>query len=399
MNAEGDNGKGLWSTLMAGDFRRRRGAIWVSFVLLWLALGLFSAGIFLVPFSRARRSAPPGLLSPVLRSYLGQVVVWIAWITLVPAAQWLRRRWPVERGAFKRALPVHLTAIVLLGAAHSVMVILTDWVVVQAGQPFAEGELPVLLVYWWIRDLPFCALFYAMVLGIGSALDYYRQFRERQLRASQLEAQLAQAELQMLKMQLHPHFLFNTLNGITGLVRDNDNAAAVQMLVGLSDLLRQTIDSAGKQEVRLSEELEWLGLYLKLQQVRFSDRLRVRLTAAPETLDAMVPNLITQPLIENAIRHGLSSRAAPGSVCLSAQRTTSRLELRVSDDGVGLPEGWQLEGSKGVGLLNTKARLQQLYGQDFLFEVRNREQGGVEALLSIPLHWTSTVDKDDQQAR
>src|SRR5262245_45836615 len=203
----------------------------------------------------------------------------------------------------------------------------------------------------------------------------------------------------MLKMQLHPHFLFNTLNGITGLVRDNDNAAAVQMLVGLSDLLRQTLDNAGKQEVRLGEELEWLELYLKLQQIRFSDRLQVSIKAAPETLDALVPNLITQPLVENAIRHGLQPRAAPGALSLSARRSNGRLELRVCDDGVGLPEGWRLADSKGVGLLNTEARLRQLYGKDFLLEVRNREQGGAEVLLTIPLHRVSTFDDDEQRAQ
>lgn len=212
------------------------------------------------------------------------------------------------------------------------------------------------------------------------------------MRASQLEAQLAQAQLQMLKMQLHPHFLFNTLNGITGLVRDNDNAAAVQMLVGLSDLLRQTLDNAGKQEVRLSEELEWLELYLKLQQVRFSDRLRVSVSAAPETLDALVPNLITQPLVENAIRHGLSPRAAPGSVSLSARANDGRLEVSICDDGVGLPEGWRMTDDKGVGLFNTEARLRQLYGADFAFAVRDRDRGGVEAVLTIPLRRPSMLD-------
>jgi len=276
---------------------------------------------------------------------------------------------------------------------------MANWLIMQPGHSLAEMQFNVLLVYWWLRDLPFAALFYALILGIGSALDYYRQFRERQLRASQLEAQLAQAELQMLKMQLHPHFLFNTLNGITGLVRDNDNAAAVEMLVGLSDLLRQTLDSAGKQEVRLSEELEWLELYLKLQQIRFSDRLRVSINAKPDTLDAMVPNLITQPLVENAIRHGIGPRAQPGSVSLSAERDQSRLRLMVSDDGVGLPEGWRLESSKGMGLLNTQARLRQLFGSDFVFEVRNREQGGVEVLLAIPLHLVSAFDNGEQHAQ
>jgi two-component system, LytTR family, sensor kinase len=393
--------KSVLSNFVAAGFLRKRGAIWVSFFLLWLALGVFSAGTFLVELPRLRRSGPPppGVLSMAWRTFLWQLAIWLAWVALAPVALWLRRRWPIERGAWKRALPVHVIAVILLCAVHSGMVLLTMWLIMQAGQPLAEPQLTGLLTYWSVRDLPFCALFYGLILGIDSALDYYRQFRERQLRASQLETQLAQAELQMLKMQLHPHFLFNTLNGITGLVRDQDNAAAVEMLVGLSDLLRQTLDNAGKQEVPLGEELEWLELYLKLQQIRFSDRLQVSIRAAPETLDALVPNLITQPLVENAIRHGLGPRAAPGSVSLSAQRINARLELSVCDDGVGLPEGWHLASSKGVGLLNTKARLQQLYGPDFAFEVRNREQGGVEARLTIPLHRVSTFDNDDQHAQ
>ena len=153
--------------------------------------------------------------------------------------------------------------------------------------------------------------------------------------------------------------------------------------------MRQTLDNAGKQEVRLAEELAWVEQYLKLQQIRFSDRLEMSINAEPETLDALIPNLITQPLVENAIRHGLAPRAAPGSVSLSAQRANGRLELRVRVDGVGLREGWSLASKKGVGLLNTEARLRQLYGSDFALEVRNRDQGGVEALLSIPLRRTS----------
>jgi signal transduction histidine kinase len=373
-------------------FKPRRWALWAALLLFWVAVGLFSAGSPFIDIPRLRRSAPtPGALSLGQRIFLMQFASWLAWAVFAPAVFWLRRRWPLDRGLFKRALPVHLLAIMLLCVAHSVLALPLNWFLIQAGQPFAEEQWRGLVLYWWIRDLPFCALFYALILGIGSALEFYRQFRERELRASQLETQLAQAQLQMLKMQLHPHFLFNTLNGITGLVRDNDNAAAVQMLVGLSDLLRQTLDNSGKQEVRLGEELEWLELYLKLQQMRFSDRLRVSIEAAPQTLDAMVPNLITQPLVENAIRHGLASRVAPGLVSLTAQRTGEWLELRVCDDGIGLPAGWQLELNQGLGLANTSARLRHLFGTDFKLDVHNREQGGVEALISIPLKITAAT--------
>lgn len=383
------------SNLIAARLIPKRKTIWILFFLLWLALGLFYAGTFLVQLPPIRRVGPPpaGTLSYAWRTFLYQLAIWLAWAGLVPMVLGLRRRLPLERGRLARALPVHLLAVILLCGVHSVVGLPANWLIMQDAQPLPEGQLSALLIFWWVRDLPFSALFYGLILGISSALDYYRQFRERELRASQLETQLARAELEMLKMQLHPHFLFNTLNGITGLVRDNDNVAAVEMLVGLSDLLRQTLDNSGKQEVRLSEELAWLELYLKLQQIRFSDRLQVRINAAPDTLNDLVPNLITQPLVENAIRHGLSSRAQPGLISLSAQHSDTRLELSVCDDGIGLPEGWPLANHKGVGLLNTKARLAQLYGADFVFEVRNRDEGGVEALLAIPLHRVSTFDE------
>ena len=388
------------SNVVAAGLMHKRRAIWLLFALLWLALGLFSAGTVLIQLPPIRRAGPPppGTLSYTSRVFIYQLATWVAWVLLAPVALWLGRRWPLDRGSLKRALPVHLIGLVLLCAAHSVIALPLNWLIMQSGQRLEEMQWTVLLTYWWLRDLPFCALFLALVLGIRSAINYYQQFRERELRASQLETQLAQAQLQMLKMQLHPHFLFNTLNGITGLVRDNDNAAAVQMLVGLSDLLRQTLENAGKHEVRLSEELAWIELYLKLQQIRFSDRLKVSIEAAPDTLDALVPNLITQPLVENAIRHGVGPRAAPGSISLSTRRMDGRLELRVRDDGLGLPRGWRLTDSKGVGLLNTEARLRQLYGGSFVLQVQNREEGGVEAALTIPLRLPSAPDDVDRAA-
>lgn len=377
MNDKSDNNAGL-----AGRLSRQT---WVWLGLGWLILGLFSAGTPFMQLPRMRRTAPPfSQQSAAFRLFVAQLLIWLIWAALVPAVLWVRRRFPLERQALRRTLPVHLLALVVLCLLHTLASLwLTQWLM-QTGE-IGFGKVWLLrLAFSWLRDLPFCVLFYGMVLGVASALAYYRQFRERELRASQLEAQLAQAQLQMLKMQLHPHFLFNTLNGITGLVRDNDNAVAVQMLVGLSDLLRQTLDNAGKQEVRLSEELEWLESYLKLQQMRFSDRLQVRIDAAPEALDALVPNLILQPLVENAIRHGLSNRAAPGSVSLTAERAGERLDLRVSDDGAGLPAHWRPETGQGLGLTNTAARLRQLFGTDFELVVQNRAQGGVEARVSIP---------------
>ena len=215
--------------------------------------------------------------------------------------------------------------------------------------------------------------------------DYYRKYRERELQATQLEAQLAQAQLDSLRMQLHPHFLFNTLNGIVGLVRDNKNQAAVNMLVGLSDLLRHALEHSNEQEIELKEELNFIKLYLDIQQMRFPDRLQIEIDVDPDTLRALVPNLILQPLAENALRHGIGASVASGLVGISAHTENGFLELCVFDNGAGLANNWQLKSSGGIGLANTAARLQQLYEGNHRLDVRNRKVGGVEVIVLIPL--------------
>jgi len=232
-------------------------------------------------------------------------------------------------------------------------------------------------------------LIYGGVIGICYALDYYRKYREREFLASRLEAQLAQAQLESLRMQLHPHFLFNTLNGIVGLVRDNKNQAAVSMLVGLSDLLRHALEHSARQEVELREELNFIKLYLSIQEMRFSDRLRVELNIDPATTKAMVPNLILQPLTENALRHGFGRSADSGMVGISSAAENGHLRLTVYDNGAGLPDDWQLKGSTGIGLANTAARLQQLYNDNHQFDIRNRAGGGVEVVILMPLRTSS----------
>jgi LytS/YehU family sensor histidine kinase len=227
------------------------------------------------------------------------------------------------------------------------------------------------------------------VIGICYALDFYRKYREREFLATRLEAQLAQAQLESLRMQLHPHFLFNTLNSIVGLVRDNKNQAAVNMLVGLSDLLRHTLEHSSRQEVELREEINFIKLYLSIQEMRFSDRLRIELDIDPATSKALVPNLILQPLTENALRHGIGRSAASGMVGIRSVVEDGHLRLTVYDNGAGLPDDWQLKGSAGIGLANTVARLQQLYDDDHQFDIRNRESGGVEAVIVMPLRTAS----------
>jgi two-component system LytT family sensor kinase len=364
-----------------GAMSSRRGLVWAASFCFWTALGLLYTSQLYVGMRLE------GMQHSFWRLLVWQLGgCWYVWFLATPVILWLGRRFPLERAAWRVGLSVHILASTAFSLIH------TAWVVLSTLELRPFDAMQHESTFWemfrgrWTSQLHLELIVYGMVLGFGYALDYYRRFREREFRASQLEAQLAQAQLQALKMQLQPHFLFNTLNGIAGLVRDNRNKAAVQMLAGLSDLLRHTLENSGKQEVPLRDELEFLELYLDIQQMRFSDRLNVRMEIAPETLDARVPNLILQPLVENAIRHGISPRAASGTVGVSARSDEGFLELKVYDDGPGLHrEGAAATRGAGIGLSNTRARLEQLYGDNYRFDVQDRTGGGVEALLLLPL--------------
>jgi LytS/YehU family sensor histidine kinase len=227
-----------------------------------------------------------------------------------------------------------------------------------------------------------------MLVGFYEAFDYYRRYRERERRAAQLEveavqleAQLTRAQLDALRMQLHPHFLFNTLNSISVLMQE-DVAAANDMLLRLSELLRLSLNQNQSHEITLRQELDFLKLYLEIEQTRFQDRLKVRIEAAPDTLEARVPNLILQPLVENAIRHAVAPRATETLVIVRSARDNGNLQLQVSDNGDGVPVTTNT--TNGIGLANTRSRLEKLYGTDQAFELRNAPGGGVQVSLTIP---------------
>lgn len=315
------------------------------------------------------------------------------WFLLTPIILWLNRRFPLGRGRWARSLPAH---------------ILFSLLVALVQQSVDARVLPLLGYYpgitfnsYWeaykfflLVNFHLALFFYWAILGVNYAIEYYQKYRERELRASQLETRLAQARLQVLKMQLHPHFLFNTLNAISELVY-KDPESAEQMITNLSDLLRLSLENVGVQEVPLKQELDFLNKYVEIEQTRFHDRLRLNMDIEPETLDACVPNMILQPLVENAIRHGIGMRSSGGQIEIGADRADGMLHLFVRDNGRGLLNGEQKALKEGVGLANTRARLSHLYGAAHRFDLKNSPSGGLMVDLAIPFRNSLLSDDED----
>jgi len=291
----------------------------------------------------------------------------------------LERRWVTVAG-------VHLGAAVALAVGHAVVVVAVGmWL----SPPMTNARPFWSYVGSYLTGrLTLELLAYLAILGAGRAIDFYRRMRERELTAVRLEAALAQAQLQALKMQLHPHFLFNTLHAISVLIRE-DPAAATRTVTLLGDLLRHTLAHAETDEVPLARELEFLQLYLEIERTRFQDRLSVSFDVAPDTLAVPVPQFILQPLVENAVRYGISRRAAPGRIVVAARRDSERLRLSVWNDGPGLSVGGEVAAPRersgtGVGLATTRGRLEKLYGPRGAFSLHDAN-GGVEAAIELPI--------------
>ena len=330
--------------------------------------------------------------------YQGDITLWRAlswqffscyvWFILTPIILSFDRRFRLERGSLTRSIPAH----VLFGFAIALFQQSIDALVLpRLGYPPGIVFRSYLHAYktFLLINFHLALFFYWAILGVSYAITYYKKFRERELRASQLETRLAQARLQVLKMQLHPHFLFNTLNAISELVF-KDPESAEQMITNLSDLLRLSLENVGVQEVPLKQELDFLGKYVEIEQTRFHDRLRLKMDIAPETLDATVPNMILQPLVENAIRHGIGVRSSGGNIVIGAERENGMLHLFVRDDGRGLLNGEHVALKEGVGLANTRARLAHLYGGEHRFDLNNSPGGGLTVAMKIPFRTFKT---------
>ncbi|MBK8151501.1 MAG: histidine kinase [Acidobacteria bacterium] len=352
----------------------RRWLKWVAIFGIWTIFGFFFASQLAL---QNQLSENPVSFWRILSWQLFSGYIWFL---LTPVILYFGKRFTFEDGRWKSSLPVHIAASF---AIAFVQLAFDAYVLPQLGylrrfQPatFWETYKIFLLV-----NLHFGVAIYWAVLSIYQAIRYYRKYRERNLRASQLEARLAQSRLQVLKMQLHPHFLFNTLNAVSELIH-KDPDAAERMIGDLSDLLRLSFENLEIQKIPLKQELEFLEKYLQIEQMRFQDRLRVEMKIAPETLDASVPNMVLQPLVENAIKHGIGPRTRGGTIEVAAERQNGSLHLSVRDDGIGVPFGDVETLHEGVGLSNTRRRLRHLYGENHKFEIECGN--GVSVRLTLP---------------
>lgn len=317
-----------------------------------------------------------------------ELYYWYLLALFLPLVILLARWVPVRRKGGLPAAGLHSAAAVLIGVVHSVLYYVPLAVVLGMSAPVAgtvARQLPTatMTVFWK----------YWVMIGVYYAFDYHRRFRERQQHAAELERSLVEARLEALRMQLQPHFLFNTLHTVSMLNLESP-VEANRVLSRLSELLRMALDRQGEQEVRLVEELEFIRRYLDIEAVRFEDRLVTDIRVPAELFDAYVPNLVLQPLVENAVRHGLAPRREPGRIAVEARLTGDVLVLQVADDGPGLePAGGPVEG-RGIGIENTRKRLTALYGDAGSLRLRSSPGGGMRAVVALPFHTEPWSDRE-----
>lgn len=360
----------------------RKWKLWLSVLATATLIGLLEGAQF---YTGSNAAGAPVTWPHALRSTMPS---WYVLAALLPLVIWLARRFPLEPGRWRRSLLVHVVAAVLFAAVHITAATWLSFALEAGGEPswdFRRTLSGVLGLFFVVQLITYFA-----IVGAYHAFHYGRRYREREsaaaqlaLKASRLDASLARANLESLRMQLNPHFLFNTLNAISVLALKGERQSVVRMLALLSDLLRLTLEQQ-QQVVPLREELDLLERYLQIEQVRFRDRLTVERDIEADVLDAEVPSLLLQPLVENAIRHGISCTAAPGHVRIEAHAHNGMLELRVLDTGPGFA-GQPATSRTGVGLVNTKARLEQLYGTEHELELGNRVNGGAAVTVRLPL--------------
>ncbi len=387
-------------TLMISSRRSDQGILgrfaaekWTVFRIQLLLIFAISTLLYVgLPGTREwRRVAEESHMYTVIRAWDG--LAWYVWVAAAPFMLMLIRRFPLVRGRIRSSATGLLVGSFLLYLAVThlryFLHVLPDLIWSSSRDWLFDRET---YAYNTFAMAPLDFLTYCGFFGVSLSVDYYHRIRQRteeatqlQLKAARLQSELARAELAALRGQLHPHFLFNSFNALATLVRQQKNEQAVEIIAQLSELLRLAIERTGLQQIPLTQELDFIRRYLEMERLRYGEKLLVQFDIESAALDVLVPNIVLQPLVENAIKHGISLRTNPGTVRVAAHRTGDRLHIAITDDG---PEGRAMPPKNrkgpGIGLANSRAQLDRLYGADYRLEMVKRPEGGTVVSLDLP---------------
>lgn len=350
---------------------------WIAMV--WLAIGIISATQVVVGMAALGRQLNWVSL------FFTTAAAWLIWVAATPAILALSRRFPLKRASDWRNVPVHLAAALAISVGRIAWSAALEWAI----NPIQDPNPSYRTMFFTMVYMQFHTglIFYGVTVAIDNIVDSIRRLARGEAEAARLASELSKAQLDALRRQLEPHFLFNTLNAISGLVREQRNDDAVEMIAGLSDLLRRVLDDSGRHLVPLAEEVSFLESYIDLQSMRLGDRLKVTLDVPLELYGSLVPPLVLQPMVENAIVHGIGKLVEGGEIRLTARESDGMLSIYLYNDGPGLSPAIRdgVGGNRtGVGLSNTRGRLVTLYGAESSVELRNGEPAGVETIIRVP---------------
>jgi two-component system, LytTR family, sensor kinase len=350
---------------------------WRWIAAMWFAGGVLEASqaVLIMRFGEGRNA-------PWLPLFATSLATWLPWALATPWVVNLTRRYRLHRGMSVRTVAVHLAAFATISAVAEAWSALLQVLF----NPWGNRQPPTFWDTWSITLLYQVVMFliaYALILTITYLVDSRENVARQMTETARLNEELSKAQLAALRRQMEPHFMFNTLNSIAALVRDRRNDAAVSMIVGLSEFLRRATEDSHRSQVTLAEEVEYLQRYLDIQKVRFGERLQVSVDIPADLLDAQVPNLLLQPLVENAIKHGIAKRVVGGNVRVTGARKDRSVWLSVYNDGPSFPTDWQTNG--GVGLANLRTRLKILHGDGSELQMQRAGAEGVEVVVTLPL--------------
>jgi len=349
---------------------------WYWILAVWVGIGLFDATQTVVVM-RAE-----GMHHYWTSLFFTQLFSWLPWTLATPAVFQFGYKFPMAQWKRASTWSVHLATCAAIGLISCAWVAmweewLNPWAIESGPSPFVQLSLRK-----FYSGMLGNIILYGLVLLVGHILASQRRFAMQQAETARLSEQLTKAQLNALRRQIEPHFLFNTLNAIAGLVREQRHEAAVTMIAQLSEFLRRVVNDSDRQQVSLAEELEFTRKYLEIQKARFADRLAFTVDVPADLMSAKVPSLILQPIVENAVKHGIAKRVQGGAIRIAVAHSNGTLTLHVYNDGPSLPADWE-QATSGIGIQNVRTRLQGLYGNAFELKLCNR-RGGVEASLSVP---------------